>query len=480
MCSSRRRAGCKPLLAGISIDGVEVTQAIQYRQAAKHLKDKDDWGPDNSIRLVADKPAYVRVYVHALFADVYGVQGTVTVQRMKYGLWVDSGTLSQQWPGTITALADPTYATERGSLSNSLNFVIPSEQMRGVMRLRVNVEVPGNKRYRAEYLQAVDAGLLQKLKVRMIPVKYSGDDLAGNHVDLPVPTMADLQSTVVDTVNWYPVSHTPELSIAGQMNWFVPLSGAIIDGKCPDAWNSIVTFLYLMKLADGDKPGWLYYGMLPSAMPRSGAGGCGGGGAGVGAGPAGRSSSMGHELGHVLSFDHSPCGQTNDPYIDAKYPAYEPYDSKQNRMASIGEYGLDVTGPTIIPPANGRDFMSYCYPRWPSLYQYDRMLQHEKLNPSWIPGPGDARPPNVQLDLDGPIPHYIPDPPPFEQLDPVPMVTVLGRLVEGEVEVQHVLTLTTTPAYDGSSARHLAGADRRGRHRARQDSGARHRDPGLR
>jgi hypothetical protein len=444
----------KPLLAGISIDGVEVTQVIQYRKAAVHLKDSKDHGPDNSVRLVADKPAYVRVYLRALFDKVYGVQGTVTVQRMKYGVWVDTGTLTQQSPGTIPALVDPDYDLERRSLASTLNFVIPAALMRGAMRLKVNVQVPGSKRYQAEYLQTVDASLLQTLKVRMIPVKYSGDDLNGNHVDLPLPTLADLQSTVVDTVNWYPVSHRPELSVAGLMNWFVPLSGAIKNGQCPDVWNSILAFLYLVKLADGDRKGWLYYGMLPSAIPKDGTGGCGGGGAGVGTGPVGSSSNMGHELGHVLSFDHSPCGQTNDPYIDANYPAYEPYDSEQNRMASIGEYGFDITGgPDVISPAVGRDFMSYCFPRWPSLYQYGRMFQHEKLNPGWIPGPGDLRPPNVQLDLDSPIPHYIPDPPPpgaGELVDPVPMMVVLGRMVDRRIEVEHVITLETTPAYDGA------------------------------
>ncbi|WP_112238939.1 M66 family metalloprotease [Kribbella monticola] len=439
-----------PFLAGIYIDGVEVTQVIQYRKAAEHLTDPADRGADNSIRLVADKPAYVRVYVHALFADVYGVQGTVVMQRMKYGVWVDSGTLVAQYPGVVTAPANPDYATERRSLGNSLNFVIPAALMRGTFRLRVTVQAASNNRYRAEHFQTVDASLLQKLKVRMIPIKYSGDDLNGNHVDLPLPTLADLQSTVVDTVNWYPVSHVPELSVAGQMNWFVPLSGAILNGKCPDVWNSILAWMYLVKLADGDKPGWLYYGMLPSAIPLDGTGGCGGGGAGVGTGPVGQSSSMGHELGHVLSFQHSPCGQTNDPYIDPNYPAYEPYDTAQNRMASIGEYGFDITGPTVLRPGIGRDFMSYCFPRWPSLYQYQRMLQHEHLNPSWVQGPADARPPNVQLDLDGPIPHYIPDPPPdWGSAQVRPMLVLLGRMVEGQLEVHHVITLDTTPSQDG-------------------------------
>ena len=44
-------------ISGLHIDGVEVTQAIQYRSADQHLTDSADRGPDNSIRLVADKAA---------------------------------------------------------------------------------------------------------------------------------------------------------------------------------------------------------------------------------------------------------------------------------------------------------------------------------------------------------------------------------------------------------------------------------------
>ena len=73
-------------LLGIFIDGVEVSQAIQYRAADKHLDDPNDRGPDDSIRLVADKPAYVRVYVHTLRAPVTGVTGMVTLQRRRWDL----------------------------------------------------------------------------------------------------------------------------------------------------------------------------------------------------------------------------------------------------------------------------------------------------------------------------------------------------------------------------------------------------------
>src|SRR6185436_14827582 len=93
------KPGILELFKPLSIAGVEVTQAIQYCRAEEHLTDKNDRGPDNSLTLVADKPAIVRVYVHGGFADVPNVTATVVVQRRRYGLWVDAGTLVATAPG---------------------------------------------------------------------------------------------------------------------------------------------------------------------------------------------------------------------------------------------------------------------------------------------------------------------------------------------------------------------------------------------
>ena len=47
------------------VAGIEVTQGIQYYRADRHLTNADDRGPDNSVRLAAQKPAWVRVYVRS-------------------------------------------------------------------------------------------------------------------------------------------------------------------------------------------------------------------------------------------------------------------------------------------------------------------------------------------------------------------------------------------------------------------------------
>ena len=52
--------------AGWGIHGVEVTQAVQYYDSERHLTDAADRQPDNSVTLIAGKPAWVRVYVRAV------------------------------------------------------------------------------------------------------------------------------------------------------------------------------------------------------------------------------------------------------------------------------------------------------------------------------------------------------------------------------------------------------------------------------
>src|SRR5262249_42314274 len=50
-------------LSLVSVAAVEVTQAIQWFEASRHLTDPADRGPDNGVTLVANKPAWVRIYV---------------------------------------------------------------------------------------------------------------------------------------------------------------------------------------------------------------------------------------------------------------------------------------------------------------------------------------------------------------------------------------------------------------------------------
>ena len=445
-----------PSVFYININGVEVTQAIQYRHSSEHLSDPADQGPDNSVKLVADKPAYVRVYVQSGLVRVNNVRGVVTIQKRRYGVWVDTVTLEQQWPFSIAALPNPNYATERRSLANSLNFIIPSSLMRGRMRLKIHVEVPGEARYSADTDVDIDAYLKQTLHVRGIPVQYLGPDAAGNQVRLSAPAVADFQRTLATTLLMFPVSQTPEISLAGTFTFSEPLTGAISNGACPTSWNNLLFWLGIAKAVDGNRSNMVYYGLLPNGIPVGNAAGCGGGG-GTAAGFVNDGVTMAHEIGHYFNFPHAPgCLPPDDLTFDTNYPAYEPYNTGASGMASIGEYGTDPTTATIYSPNFSRDIMSYCGSRWISLYHYQALMEHPMLHPKIVSGDREELPPYVYEKFRDP--RRIPDPtPPWEgirifdqkEAELQRYIVVTGFIQHDQVEIKSVLKIETRQNFSG-------------------------------
>ena len=448
----------------LSIAGVEVTQAIQYCRAAEHLTDKQDRGADNSLTLVADKPAMVRVYAHGGTQNVPNVQGSVVVQRRKYGVWVDTGTLAPVWPATITAFRDAPYASERGSLSGSLNFIVPGDVMRGELRLKVHVEQTGHPEISADTTTVVYATLRQTFKLRGVPVRYWGADAAGNQVQLAAPTQADFVSECAWTCNIYPVSPRPDVTLAGTFTWNNPLTGNMANGSCPTSWNDLLFWLKIARVLDGDLPDRFYYALLPVGVPTGDTGGCGNAG-GVGAGFVGGNggTTIAHELGHVLGFAHV-FGDLppDDDKWDRNYPVYEPYDSTDARTGTIGEYGFDVTTSTVMSPTWSRDFMGYGSSPWMSPYHHKLMIQNPRLSPEWVPLPKDTLPPlDVEVPVEWPpAPPNPPDPPWGEWTKRVrepereSLVVVMGRRVDGRVEMSHVLRVD---AFAGASGQAVDG-----------------------
>jgi hypothetical protein len=372
-------------LPRVWVHGVEVTQTIQYERAAEHLTDPADRGADNSVRLIASKPAWVRVYARSVITETWtGVTGTLLVERRFLGFrWTTVATLSPRPPGSITARRNPGYATERRSIGDTLNFVIPAADFYGNLRLTVRLTDADGTLYDSETTY-IDATLRQTLRIRGIFVRYSGPATAAMPppgsppvptVTLAAPTLANLQGTAALSLRAMPVQSVGNFASAGTVNWGQPLDDPrSCPGCCSVNWNSLLTALGAQRTADGNRTDVVYYGLLPAGIPL-GVPGCGAGG--LGSAVTGDQQTLMHEIGHGYGFAHTPCGAGGTP--DPAYPTYEPYAA-----ASIGEYGLDIADGTIYSPASTFDYMSYCGPQWMSLYQHNRLIFHPRLGQEWL------------------------------------------------------------------------------------------------
>ncbi|MEZ4499579.1 MAG: hypothetical protein R2839_05785 [Thermomicrobiales bacterium] len=85
------------LFLNVYIAGIEVTQSIQYYESDQHLTDAADRDANNAIRLVANKPAWVRVYLGSIFG-ASGINGTLEVQRRTGGIFFLPGTTLNPTP----------------------------------------------------------------------------------------------------------------------------------------------------------------------------------------------------------------------------------------------------------------------------------------------------------------------------------------------------------------------------------------------
>ncbi len=433
------------------LTGVEVTQAIQHYGAASHLTDAADRGPDNSLRLVSEKPAWVRVYVAG--RNVPAVTGTLEVQRRSAGfLFTTVATLNPQAPGTVNAVANPDYATERGTLASTLNFIIPADEMCGTLRLIARVTAG---QWSDSLTTTITVTLRQTLRLAGVMIAYNGPaSSAANAPNLTIaaPTVADLQAMSGTAMTLFPVRATANFRAAGTITWTRHLQDPFGATGCTTNWDALHAAVVNARNADGNQAGWVYYGVLPGGVPMGPVGGCGGGGVSVG--PVGAAGTMAHEIAHACGLEHAPCGGAPRP--DANFPTYEPYAA-----ASIGEFGLNVNNGNISSPVNSRDFMSYCGPSWISPYHHRMLIDNARLNPTSVcvdhPWWKDLvweeklRFPRIP----------IPDPPPFDlelpvyppSLPPVDVISLIVRIERGAVaEVTHVTRTRTRPEIDGAVA----------------------------
>jgi hypothetical protein len=441
------------------VQGIEVTQAVQYYRSSQHLTDPADRAADNSVTLIAGKPAWVRVYVRSgLFGgEISGVTGNLEVSRRVFGFFYPPGTiLTPQPPGTVTARANPNYVTERSTINFTLNFIIPADQMCGNLRLTARIQSPAGDT--DDHVIHLDVTLRQTLRLRGIMIGYNGPNsgaAGAPNITLAAPTVANLQTTAAWTLLTFPVRSAANFSSGGTITWTQPLTDPpSCAGCCSPNWVALNAAVQAQRVADGNLPNRLYYGLMANGIPMGPIIGCNT--PGVSTGANGDGVTMAHELGHHCGLPHAPCGTPGDP----NYPAYEPYDPAGSPTASIGEYGLNISNGVILPP-NTKDLMSYCGPRWISLYNYGRLTNNTNLDPV-----------RVCVDrfwwrdyiLYDPIlipEKWLPDPPPDEiwrqRVTPrSPVISIIGIMHgDNEIEITSLMRVEAVPEISGGKSTDL-------------------------
>lgn len=362
------------------IEGIEVTQAIQYYRALEHLSDPLDRGPDNSLLLVARKSAYVRVHlVPGQSAPTQFVTGDVTVTRYKFENGIKFEGATTLTPVDGDAFVDPNgdYAQRRSTPNQSLNFVIPAAVMEGKLRIEARIWYAGHSpigEILSEKTIRVDATHIQSLPIRAVFISYDGPDGMGNQITVPAASMADVLQVATDALAMFPVESVTRFSSAGEIPWNLPFNDQP-EGACTKNYDALMTRLATVRMLDGNRQDVIYFGVIPvGGVPIGEIIGCGYDG--LATTNIDDAPTFAHEVGHALGLPHTPGCDTDGS--DPNYPAYEPYDNASSPRGFIGEYGLDIRSGAVHPP-RVFDFMNYCSPQWISIYNYRYMEQHAKL-----------------------------------------------------------------------------------------------------
>lgn len=432
----------------LQVQGLEVTQAVQHYRAAEHLTDPADRGPDNSLRLVVDKTAWVRTYLRSGQDPAFdngqlaGVTGTLRVERRVGGVWGAVANIAPQ-NGPVTAEDSfASYDAERGNINTTLNFVVPAHVMTGLLRFSVDVRGPfapctGHVASRSTQ---VDVNLRQTLNAAFITIGYQGRNATDTgNLDLPAPTLATCQAETSWAMTTYPVSGLANARIAGTFITETPIDDPrSCDGCCSPNWGPLLDEIEeLVDLDVAAHPGeqWVYYGIIAGGIPVN-VPGCSGNATG---GVEGAPVTYAHEIGHQFGLPHARCGNAGGG--NPAYPVYEPYDLPEDppattnwTMASIGEYGLDINTGAIANPNNFEDFMSYCGPRWISAFTYQYLTNLAQLDPVVLPTGAGA--PRI---IEDNTPRLVRDETAIE-----PMIHVLGAIgIDGAVTVASVARMDT-------------------------------------
>ncbi|MCY3808597.1 MAG: M66 family metalloprotease [Gemmatimonadetes bacterium] len=312
---------------------------------------------EDPVPVVAEKEALLRIFVVAARTT------TETLPPATATFYVDDEeTYSVEIDGTSEPI--PTEIDE-GSLDKSLNVTIPGSVIEE--GLSVVIEIDPDSTIDAEILVArriPESGELD-LQVEGVP----GFELTA----IPFLYTEDPDSSVIETVEDI-ADDEEDHELLHDTYDLLPIEEMSVDDHDPveidsDSGFAVLRRTIAIRATEGGSGYWM--GLMPRFSDVGG----------VARRPGTSSASvtegyiMAHELGHNLSLWHAPCG--NPGSVDPDYP-YED--------GSIGAWGYDHRGDSLIDKDDVNDLMTYCRPEWVSDYHFEKAHQYRTAQEMWHGG----------------------------------------------------------------------------------------------
>ena len=354
---------------------------------------------DGAVPLVADKDAYLRVFVLANGANTLTPSVRIRLSR--------NGTVQQTLTIPAPGSSVPT-SVDQSSLAKSWNVKIPAATIQPGLQILADVDPTNavtesneqdNTFPTSGAAQTLQISALQPFRIRFVPMVQEENGKTG-HI-----TSANIEDYLTFTRKIHPVS-----SIDADLRQPYTVRGLGFDPQ-GNTWQAAVSELDAVRVSEGSNR--FYYGVVNTDYN-------GGGVVGIAAGiPAGAALgwdrfpdapiTVAHEIGHDWGRRHAPCGGAGGPD-----PAY-PYP-----LGMIGVYGFDIETQEVKIPSANTDIMGYCDARfWISDYTYAGIFNYRVSHPS-------------------------------ATIAPVPSLVVWGRIENGVPILEPGFEATTVPALPSS------------------------------
>jgi hypothetical protein len=397
----------------VSLTGIEVTQAIQFFRSDEIIPNQDEWQPDNSVPLIANKPTLVRVYANSNQIRSFNNGCTfgldIKLRGFKDGRELANSAISAINSNVLFASSDNSVNFQKGNLASSADFLLPTnwitpsvayyhpiDQSLIQLKLVAELGIRPYEPWQRDNIDLIDDTLTAtgisfnsaiSLKCILVRIAYEGP----NHVSTDPPTHEECVKVLNDIVHAYPTADVeillpaeiPPHALSGVQILQADLTDAG-EGGCGIGWGRLLDLLSNIKHAHEEPADAIWVALLHPSIPTSVAGGCGAGG--LAAFPVDQPKVGMQEIGHAFGRSHS--------FEDDNYPEYGYPNFSDNPVAgddSIGDFGVDVGGfnssPTwnnlrIYVPTNTADFMSYLgKPKWVSPYTYTALMRNFLFDP---------------------------------------------------------------------------------------------------